>query len=101
MFSYHTGQPVAWCIANSETSEVVEIFLSSMKAKSPMTPVRVLMTDDGELNRYCLYKKTTDLSLIDLAHADNTGWSAAQAVYGEGLKHLLCLWHVDRYGYRE
>ena len=57
MFSYHTGQPVAWCIANSETSEVVEIFLSSMKAKSPMTPVRVLMTDDGELSRYCLYKK--------------------------------------------
>ena len=57
MFSYYTGQPVAWCIANSETSEVVEIFLSSMKAKSPMTPVRVLMTDDGELNRYCLYKK--------------------------------------------
>ena len=49
MFSYHTGQPVAWCIANSEISEVVEIFLSSMKARSPMTPVRVLMTDDGEL----------------------------------------------------
>ena len=52
-----TGQPVAWCIANSETSEVVEIFLSSMKARSPMTTVRVLMTDDGELNRYCLYEK--------------------------------------------
>ena len=49
MFSYHTSQPVAWCIANSEISEVVEIFLSSMKARSPMTPVRVLMTDDGEL----------------------------------------------------
>ena len=57
MFSYHIDQPVAWCIANSETSEVAEIFLCSMKAKSPMTPVKVLMTDDGELNKYCLYKK--------------------------------------------
>ena len=24
---------------------------------------------------------------------------AAQVVYGEGVKHILCLWHVDRYGY--
>ena len=48
-FSYHA---VAWCIANSETSEVVEVFLSTMKVRSPMTPVRVLMTDDGELNKF-------------------------------------------------
>ena len=47
-----SGQLVAWCIANSETSEVVEVFLSTMKVRSPMTPVRVLMTDDGELNKF-------------------------------------------------
>jgi len=40
--------------------------------------------------KYGVHHITTSIS-------DNTGWSAAQAVYGEQLKHLLCLWHVDRY----
>ena len=40
-------QPVGWCIADSEASEVIEIFLSSVKARSPDTSVNVIMTDDG------------------------------------------------------
>lgn len=27
---------------------------------------------------------------------DNTGWSAAKEVFGRGLRHILCRWHVDR-----
>ncbi len=28
---------------------------------------------------------------------DNTGWNAANRVFGQTLKHLLCHWHVHRY----
>ena len=42
------GQPVGWCIADSEASEVIEIFLSRVKARSPDTSVKVIMTDDGK-----------------------------------------------------
>ena len=38
---------MGWCIADSEASEVIEIFLSSIKARSPTTTIRVVMTDDG------------------------------------------------------
>jgi len=31
-------------------------------------------------------------------YLDNTGWKAAHDVYGAGLRHLLCQWHVDKYG---
>ena len=41
------GQPVGWCIADSEASEIIEIFLSSIKTRSPTTTVKVVMTDDG------------------------------------------------------
>lgn len=41
------GQPVGWCIADIETTEVIEIFLSRIKRRSPNTDVKVVMTDDG------------------------------------------------------
>ena len=44
---YNPGQPVGWCIADSEASEIIEVFLSTIKARSPTTDVRVVMTDDG------------------------------------------------------
>ena len=25
---------------------------------------------------------------------DNTGWAAAQKVFGDSVRHLLCSWHV-------
>jgi len=28
---------------------------------------------------------------------DNVGWKAAQEVFGQGLHHLLCRWHLDKY----
>ncbi len=42
-----TGQPIAWCIADQETTEIVELFLQSIRKRSPMSAVSVLMTDDG------------------------------------------------------
>ena len=42
------GQPVGWCIADSKASEVIEIFLSRVKARSPDMSVTVIMTDDGK-----------------------------------------------------
>ena len=60
-----------------------------------MTPITVLMTDDGQLH--------TILKLIMQYHnkllhccTDNTGWTAAKRVYGEDMRHILCHWHVDR-----
>ena len=41
------GQPVAWCITNYETTDVLELFLSHIKARSPAAMVSVLMSDDG------------------------------------------------------
>lgn len=39
---------MGWCIADSESSEVIEIFLSCIKERSPNTTIRVVMTDDGK-----------------------------------------------------
>ena len=48
----HVGQPVAWCLSDHESSEIIQAFLSSIKAKSPFTCVKVMMTDDGTENIY-------------------------------------------------
>ena len=40
----HVGQPVAWCLSDHESSEIIQAFLSSIK--SPSTCVKVMMTDD-------------------------------------------------------
>ena len=90
--STHVGQPVAWCLSDHESSEIIQAFLSSIKAKSPSTCVKVMMTDDGTA-RKCLM---TIIKIIATTILDNTGWSAAQSVFGD-VKHLLCRWHVDRY----
>lgn len=42
------GQPVAWCISDQETTEVIQLFLSSIQKRSPQAKVSVLMTDDGK-----------------------------------------------------
>ena len=43
----HTGQPVAWCITNYETTEVLELFLGKLKERTPGSRISVLMSDDG------------------------------------------------------
>ena len=42
-----TGQLVAWCLSDHESSDIIERFLSSIKARSPLTSVTVMMIDDG------------------------------------------------------
>ena len=44
---FPSGQPIAWCITNYETMQVVEFFLSRIKSRSPGATVTVLMSDDG------------------------------------------------------
>lgn len=44
---FYTGQPVAWCIINYETTDVLEPFLSHIKQRRPESVVSVLMSDDG------------------------------------------------------
>ncbi len=46
LFAY-TGQPVAWCISDQESTEVVEAFLKSIQQRSSDVLVSVVMTDDG------------------------------------------------------
>ena len=37
----------AWCLSDHEISDIMEVFLSSIKTISPLTNVTVMMTDDG------------------------------------------------------
>ena len=65
-----------------------------MKVRSPDSIVHVLMTDDGIL----IINLIGPIDYNYYLNADNTGWSAANIVFGE-IKHLLCNWHVDRLVY--
>ena len=53
--------------------------------------VKVLMTDDG---KHCNYY----LQLIYMlsSYIDDVYCSAARKVFGEGVRHLLCRWHVEK-----
>lgn len=42
------GQPVAWLISHKEDHLVIKIFLNAIKARSPDTTVKTIMTDDGK-----------------------------------------------------
>ena len=53
---------MGWCISDSENSEIIEIFLGQVKARSPDTNVKVIMTDDGMLLLCCV----RDLNSHDL-----------------------------------
>ena len=75
--AYILGQPVAWCITNYETTEVMTMFLESLKRRSPSSMVRVLMTDDG---KHCNYL----LSIYMLSsYIDDVYCSAARKVFGD------------------
>ena len=50
----YAGQPIAWCISDQETTEVVQIFFQCIKDRSPHSNVTVLMTDDGKMSLYPL-----------------------------------------------
>lgn len=43
----HIGQPIAWCIADGASGEIVAAFLKSIHERSPDSRVHVIMTDDG------------------------------------------------------
>ena len=47
IFFHKSGQPVAWCISDKENTDVIEVFLRSVKDRSPETVINVIMTDDG------------------------------------------------------
>ena len=50
MYTYFdTGEPIAWCISDRETTEVIEVLFRCMKERSPGVEVNILMTDDGAL----------------------------------------------------
>ena len=70
---FRNGYPVAFCISNEEDENAITVFLNAVKKRSPKTNVKIIMTDD-----------------------DNSGWNAAQNVYGTDLKQYLCIWHVHR-----
>ena len=45
------GVTVGWCITSQETADVVELFLSTLRERSPSTLVNVVMTDDGMIKQ--------------------------------------------------
>lgn len=58
---FRHGYPVAFCISNRESEDVISVFLNSVKMKAPNTKVNILMTDD-----------------------DNSGWNAAKKIWRGG-----------------
>ena len=62
------GQPVGWCIADSETSQVLQAFLSSIKDRSPTVPVKVVMTDDGKRHSQTYTTLIVDLHVCMIVH---------------------------------
>lgn len=87
----HVGQPIAWCISDQETAEVIEAFLKSIHDRSPFVSVTAIMTDDG------ITQKSLDYYFLDkIIITDNSGWKAANQVYGSSLRQLLCHWHIHR-----
>ena len=49
------GQTVGWCIDDNESSDTIELFLGSMKQRSPETSVGVILTDDGSITSYFVF----------------------------------------------
>ena len=70
---FRRGYPVAFCISNREDEAAISVFLNCIKSKSKETSVNVVITDD-----------------------DNAGWNAAVTVFGQHLKHYLCIWHIHK-----
>ena len=96
------GQPIAWCIADGASGEIVAAFLNSVNERYPETRVYVIMTDHGTsiqcvCNRYTYNSTYGICTCTCILTTDNMGWSAAREVFGNDLKHILCRWHVDRY----
>ena len=57
-----------------------------------MTPITVLMTDDGQLHTVL----KSYHNKLQQCCTDNSGRTAAKRVYGGDMRHILCHWHVDR-----
>ena len=82
---------------------MVQLFLQLIHDRSPDVQVKVIMTDDGKIQLHALYtysvlnaSMSASSNILYPISTDNTGWNSAQQVYGPDLKHLLCLWHVDK-----
>ena len=47
-----TGYPVAWCLFDHGSSEVIKAFLRSIQTKLPLTGINVIITD-VDMVKYC------------------------------------------------
>ncbi|XP_053388439.1 uncharacterized protein LOC128551562 [Mercenaria mercenaria] len=68
---YKRGYPVAFCVTNREDETTIKIFIESVHRRCPETVISYLMSDD-----------------------DIAGFNAVRSVYGNNVKHYLCIWHV-------
>lgn len=64
-----TGEPVAWCVSNYETTQVIELFLMKIKLRCPGTRINVLMSDDGTCLLYAWHITTSTQT-----QKDTTQW---------------------------
>ena len=69
------------------------LLFQAIKERSPSTEIQVLMSDDDNIISDDNY-----LHNIHYCHfiPDNIYVNAAKRIFGEGIKHLLCRWHVDQ-----
>ena len=64
-----TGEPIAWCISDRETTAVIEVLLRCMKERSPCVEVNILMTDDGMLCTIGGYKIQDNCTFVQCTYS--------------------------------
>ena len=93
---YFVGVPVAWAILDREEVPIFQQFFRCVRNNVPDAIVKTLMTDDGILllNNYTGMKFS--INVFHILYIDPALPVAFEQEF-MGIRHLLCIWHVDRY----
>ena len=92
---YFVGVPVAWAILDREEVPILQQFFRCVRNNVPDAIVKTLMTDDGILlNNYTGMKFS--INVFHILYIDPALPVAFEQEF-VGIRHLLCIWHVDRY----
>ena len=89
-------------ISDKEDTDTLEVFFKVVKASCPEAQLNTLITDDGtiitarETRILSIAIGITKETISKHSHIlDLAGVLACSKVY-EGVRHILCRWHVDR-----
>ena len=87
---------VAWAITDREDEPVMKVLFQAIKDRCPQAVVKNLMSDDGKCCASNMQVGFIKMTLLLIAVSALAPASACASVYPNA-RHLLCLWHVERY----